>query len=145
MKWYFDTSVIVAAAVQSHPQYSPAIAVLKELVADRHQGYVSGHGLAEVYAVLTRTPFVPRLAPDQVMRSIETLMLSGMERIALTGAEYEAVIRRCAGNGWTGGRVFDAIHVQCAQKTECDRLYTFNTKDFTALSPAELVAKVVSP
>ena len=134
MKWYFDTSVFVAAAVNTHPQYGDAIRVLKEWVAGRHQGIVSGHSLAEVYAVLTRTPFRNRPSVLQVMQSIESLMLSQMNLVTLTGAEYEGVIRRCAANGWTGGRVYDAIHVECAVKSDCDRLYTFNMKDFVALS-----------
>ena len=45
MKWYFDTSVFVAASVNTHPHYIQAISVLKELVTDHHEGYVSGHSL----------------------------------------------------------------------------------------------------
>ena len=145
MKWYFDTSVFVAAAVSTHPQYTDAVKVLMELVAGRHHGIASGHSLAEVYAVLTRTPFRNRPSVVQVMQAIESLMLSRIELVTLTGAEYEAVIRRCAANGWTGGRVYDAIHVECAAKSDCDRLYTFNMKDFVTLSPPALAQKLASP
>jgi predicted nucleic acid-binding protein len=145
VKWYFDTSVFVAAAVNTHAHYPGAIRVLKELVAGGHQGFASGHSLAEVYSVLTRAPFRNRPAPSQVMQSIASLMLGPVELVTLGGGEYEAVIRRCAANGWTGGRAFDAVHVECAAKSGCDRLYTFNVRDFAALSPAGLAEKVISP
>ena len=145
MKWYFDSSIFVAAAVNSHPQYGDAIRVLKELVADRHQGFVSGHSLAEVFAVLTRTPFHQRPSMAQVMQSIESLILVPMALVTLTGSEYEAVIRRCIENEWTGGRVYDAIHVECAVKSDCDRVYTLNVKHFVALSPSALTGKILLP
>ena len=34
-----------------------------------------------------------------------------------------------------GGVVFEALHLHCAQKAACDRIYTFNVKDFRALAP----------
>jgi predicted nucleic acid-binding protein len=145
VKWYFDTSVFVAAAVTTHPHHGPAIAVLKELLSDGHRGLVSAHSLMEVYSVLTRTPFPRRLSATQVMASVESLILKPMELVALTGAEYEAIVRNCAANGWGGGRVFDAVHVACAAKSACDRLYTFNVQDFVALSPLDLAQKVMLP
>jgi hypothetical protein len=108
-------------------------------------GYASGHSLVEMYSVLTRAPFCNRPSATQVMESIESLVFGHMELITLTGGEYQAVVRRCAANAWTGGRTFDAIHIECAIKIGCDRLYTFNIKDFVALSPAGLAEKVFSP
>ena len=79
MKWYFDSSIFVAAAVNTHPHYAVAIRILKELVANRHQGFVSGHSLAEVFAVLTRAPFPQRPSMAQVMQSIESLILGPID------------------------------------------------------------------
>ncbi len=59
MRLYFDTSVLVAFAVQGHAHHAAAYTALEQMVRGRHHGYVSSHGLAEVYAVLTRTPFTP--------------------------------------------------------------------------------------
>jgi hypothetical protein len=44
-----------------------------------------------------------------------------------------------------GGLVFDALHLHCAEKAQCDRIYTFNVKDFRALAPDALVAKIAAP
>lgn len=145
MKWYFDTSVFVAAAVNTHPHHNAAINILKELVEDGHQGLVSGHSAAEIYSVLTRAPFPDRHSVEQLMDAMQSLVFSRMEMVTLTGAEYETVVRRCAANGWLGGKVYDAVHVACALKSGCDRLYTFNTKDFLTLSPPELAQRVRAP
>ena len=144
MKWYFDTSVIVAASVASHTHNAAAAAVLDALVAGKHDGYVSAHSLTEVYSVLTRTPFPLRLQPDQVLRLIETSILGCMKLVTLDAGEYEDVVRRSAAHGWIGGRIHDVIHLQCAAKMECDRIYTLNEKDFVALSPAALADKIVA-
>src|ERR1700736_1749247 len=43
-------------------------------------------------------------------------------------------VRHCATSGWAGGRIHDAVHLRCAEKASCDRIYTFNVKDFRTLA-----------
>jgi predicted nucleic acid-binding protein len=145
VSWYFDTSVIVAAAVTRHPHNGPGLAVLEELVRRKHRGCVSAHGLTEVYSVLTRTPFRPPLYPSDAWQIIEEMILPYMELVTLTAKEYQEVVRHCAASGWTGGRIYDAVHLRCAQKAACDRIYTFNVKDFRALAPSDLAGKISAP
>jgi hypothetical protein len=45
----------------------------------------------------------------------------------------------------TGGLVFDALHLHSEQKAGCDRIYTFNVKDFRYLAAAELADKIAAP
>jgi predicted nucleic acid-binding protein len=143
--WYFDTSVLVPAAVAGHPHNRPALAVLEELVRGRHKGVISAHSLTEVYSVLTRTPFKPPLYPSEAWQIIEQMILPHMELVTLTAKEYREVVLRCAANGWAGGRVHDAVHLRCAQKAECDRVYTFNVKDFRSLAPAGFADRIAAP
>jgi len=145
LSWYFDTSVLVPAAVTRHPHHVPALGILDELVSRKHRGFMGVHGLTEVYSVLTRTPFRPPLHPSEAWQIIEQTILPHMELVALTAKEYREAVRQCAASGWSGGRVHDAIHLRCAQKAGCDRIYTFNLKDFRALAPAELVDKIAAP
>ena len=145
MNWYFDTSIVVAAAVTQHPHNAPALAVLEELVSRKHRGYLSAHSLTEVYSVLTRTPFKPPLYPSEAWQIIELMILPHMELVTLTLKEYREVVRHCAVSGWVGGKVHDAVHLRCAQKAGCDRIYTFNVKDFRALAPPELADRVALP
>ena len=39
--WYFDTSVLVPAAVARHPHNAPALAVLEELISRKHRGFIA--------------------------------------------------------------------------------------------------------
>ena len=145
MNWYFDTSVLVAAAVSRHPHNSSALAVLEDLLSRKHHGHISAHGLAEVYSVLTRTPFKPPLYPSEAWQIIEKMILPQIELVVLTPREYREVVHHCASSGWVGGKVHDAIHLRCAEKASCDRIYTFNVKDFRSLAPSEQAGKIAAP
>jgi predicted nucleic acid-binding protein len=143
--WYFDTSVLVAAAVRQHPHNAPALAVLEELLNRKHRGFISAHSMTEVYSVLTRTPFKPPLYPSEAWQIIEEMILPHMELLTLTSKEYREVVRHCAASGWAGGRIHDAVHLRCAQKAGCERIYTFNVKDFRALASPDLADKISAP
>lgn len=145
MRWYFDTSVLVAAAVDQHVHNSRALSVLDALHDGKHRGYLSVHGLTEVYAVLTRTPFKPSVPPMQVLKAIEDQILRHMTLVSLDESEYVDIVRRAASEGWIGGRIHDAIHLQCAAKMKCDRVYTFNVRDFRALAPERLADRIAAP
>ena len=56
MKAYLDTAVLVAASVADHPHHSQSLAALHLVRKKTMIGHISGHGLSEVYAFLTRTP-----------------------------------------------------------------------------------------
>lgn len=78
VNWYFDTSVLVPAAVTRHPHNAPALSVLEELLRGKHCGFNSAHSLTEIYSVLTRTPFKPpftyavRKRPDAIASTRST-------------------------------------------------------------------------
>ena len=128
-----------------HPHNASALALLEELLSGKHRGFISAHSLTEIYSVLTRTPFTPPLYPSEAWKIIEEMIIPHMELVVLNPREYQEVVHNCAVNGWAGGRVHDAIHLRCAQKAGCDRIYTFNVKDFRALAPAALEGKISSP
>ena len=144
-KWYFDTSVLVAAVVESHAHHAPAVGVLQEFARLKHSGYMSSHGLAEVYSVLTGTPFKPRIGPRMAIDIIDSLILPQMTLVPLESEEYLEVVRGSAREGSIGGRIHDAIHMQCAAKMKCDRVYTFNLRDFRAVAPPNMAEKIAAP
>ena len=115
------------------------------MVSRKHRGCISAHSLTEVYYVLTRTPFKPPLYPSEAWQIIEEMILPHMELLTLTPKEYREVVRYCATSGWAGGRIHDAVHLRCAQKAGCDRIYTFNVKDFRALASPDFADKISAP
>jgi predicted nucleic acid-binding protein len=118
---------------------------LDSLLSQGHAGSVGAHGLTEMYAVLTRTPFTPAIQPSEAWQTLEATILPHLEVIALSAPAYKQLVQHCATAGWIGGRVYDLIHLRCAQKADCDRLYTFNVKDFRALAPEDFRERVCAP
>ena len=144
MKVYIDTNVIVADAVSHHIHNANASLLFQEISARRWTPVISSHGLAEVYSILSGAPYRPRTSPAEAWQIIEENVLSSFEIEALTRNDYRKVIQECAALGWTGGRVYDAIHIHAARKARCSRIYTFNVQDFRQLAP-DLLDSIVSP
>ena len=144
MKTYFETSVLVAAVVEGHPHHGPAWRAWEHATGRGRLAFISAHGMAEVYAVLTRTPFTPRVYPGEAWRILEATVLPCAKVIALTASEYRRTMQTCAEEGWTGGVVYDALHLQCARKAACSRIYTFNLRDFQSLAP-DLKDQICAP
>jgi predicted nucleic acid-binding protein len=137
MKVYFDTNVLVAALQPDHIHHIPSFAALSSIRANNITGYMTGHGLAELYSVLTRTPFVKRIFADEAQIMIEQTIVPSFQIIEVTTQSYLAAIDLCAKAGWKGGRIHDAVHIQAALQAECDLIYTYNLADFHALAPTQ--------
>jgi predicted nucleic acid-binding protein len=144
MRVYFDTAVVVAASIARHPHYGQSDTALESVREKKIEGFVSGHGLSEVYSVLTRTPFNPPIHPALAWRLLEEDVLPYFNIVTITPQMYRDTIRDCADNGWVGGRVHDALHLRCARKADCERIYTFNVRHFQQLAP-DLAQRIGAP
>lgn len=132
MKIAFDTSVLVAAAVRSHPRHEEAAALLERASEERHIGFFCTHGLAEVYSVLTKIPLEQRITPVEALSFLQALQ-SFLRVVPCNGPVYEAAIRRCAERNLGSGVAFDALHLVAAESIQANVLVTFNVRDFERL------------
>jgi hypothetical protein len=89
-------------------------------------GCVSGHGLSELYAVLTRAPVTPPIYPLEAWKIISANVLANFEMITLTPGMYR-----------------DTIESR-ARQAACDRVYTFNVRHFQQLAP-DLAGRIGAP
>ena len=141
MKVFFDTSVLVAAALKQHPHHRRSLAAIAE--TDRQTACCGAHSLAELYSVLTRLPGNDRLGGDQAL-----LVLDGVEQkmevISLTARECSAAINESSAAGVLGGRIYDALLAECALKARATRILTWNVAHFRSLRP-EISVKVHTP
>lgn len=135
VKVLFDTSVLVAALVVSHPQHSICFARLKAAESKQVQGFISTHTLAETYSVITRLPVKPRIAPAQA-QSIITDISQYLNIVPLLSDDYLAAIVQMATLNLPGGGIFDALIAQAALKADVDTLLTLNPNHFTRLGEA---------
>lgn len=144
MKAYFDTNILIAALLASHPHHAGAFRVLAQVHAGKMQGYLAAHGLAELYSVFTRAPFTPPISPRDALSLITESVEPFFTIVNVTHKGYRSAINTCAAAGWKGGRIYDAIHIQAARQASCQVLYTFNLPDFRALAP-DLADLIRSP
>jgi len=144
MKVYCDTSVLVASSIASHPHHSQSLALLDQVRAGKSEAVISAHGIAEFYAVLTRAPLAPPIYPSEAWRLLEENILPNFHVATLSAAQYKTVLRQAAEKGWTGGLVYDALHVAVATANDCKRIYTFNLRHFLQIAP-HLKEKICSP
>src|SRR5438128_614681 len=71
VKFFFDTSVLIAAVLVEHVHHEPSLAAY--LKADKKNGCCAAHTLAEVYASLTRLPGPHRIGGDQALLFLEDI------------------------------------------------------------------------
>lgn len=135
MKILFDTSVLIAASVETHPMHDRAFPWLRKAKAREFTYLVSAHSLAEMYVVLTRLPVVPRISPTLGLQLVRENVMKEAKVVPLSAADYTAVLTDMEARNQTGGAIYDALIVQSAKKMAADRLLTFNPQDFLRVWP----------
>jgi predicted nucleic acid-binding protein len=145
MDVFFDTSVLVASSSLVHQHFAQASAAVARVAAGEDKGYVSQHSIAEVYAVLTRMPVVPRIHPLEAARIIRDNILQNFEAIPIEEEDYMEALAIVSNAGWPGANIYDALMLRCAGKCPAQRIYTFNLKDFKQLAPGRMQDLICAP
>ncbi len=130
MKTLFDTSVIIAALVESHPMHGRAFPWLKQAKEKQFELIVASHTLAELYAVLSTLPLKPRISSSVAWRLIKENIESISNVISLSPAEYSSTIKSMSEIGLIGGTIYDSLIAKVAQKAKVERLLTLNLDHF---------------
>lgn len=144
MIFLLDTSVIVAALVEGHPEHARCLPYLARAGSAGSTICVASHSVAECYSVLTTLPLRPRLSPAAAWRLLTESVQRHARLIALTPSDVQAVIRRCSELEIPGGIVYDALIARAAAKARADRLVTLNLRDFLRAWP-EGAGTIVEP
>ncbi len=142
MKAFFDSSVLVAAFHGAHVGHEHSLAAIR--TATKKTAFCAVHTLAEVYSVMTRLPVRPRIAPSQGLLFVESIR-ERFTTVALSDREYFAVIAGAAERGVSGGKIYDALILRCAEKAQAEVIFTWNLADFRLLAGDELAARIRTP
>ena len=134
MRIFYDTSVLIAGIVASHPKHPSALSWLQRAKAKKNSMLISGHSLAECFAVLTKLPLSPRLSPDTAHYLLRENIEKLAQIISLSSQDYLAVLKQMAELNLSGGIIYDALAVKAAHKAKADKILTFNSRDFMRLS-----------
>jgi predicted nucleic acid-binding protein len=135
LKILFDTSVIIAGLVESHPMHQKVFPWLKRAKANEFELIVASHTIAELYAVLSTLPIKPRITPLIARKLINENIEPNSKIISLTPGEYKSVIKQISELGLAGGTIYDALITRVAQKSKVDRLLTLNIAHFNRAWP----------
>ncbi|MBM3234919.1 type II toxin-antitoxin system VapC family toxin [Candidatus Poribacteria bacterium] len=144
MKMLLDTSVLVAAMVESHPMHERAFPWLQRIKDGTDVGLVAAHSIAELYAILTTLPVQPRISPAISKPLIRHNVLEICEVVSLSGEDDAAIIEHLSEASIVGGVTYDALILYVALKVDVDYVITLNEKDFRRIYP-NLADKVISP
>jgi predicted nucleic acid-binding protein len=134
VKIFFDTSILVAAFWREHPKHTESIEVFRH--AKPQQAFCGVHSLAEFYSTMTALPVRNPIDPQQTLLFIEEIRRR-CTLVSLTEAEYAATIEAAASKGFTSGKIYDALLLQCAHKIKAEVIYTWNLKHFRAIDPSQ--------
>lgn len=144
MKVLLDTSVLVAALIESHAMHGRAHPWLDRALGGEFEWIVAAHSLAELFHVLTAYPVRPRISPGTARHLIQENIVTQAHVVSLTAADYTAVIRRIADLNMAGAVVYDALILRAAERAAADQILTFNVQDFRRLWP-EGAGKIAAP
>lgn len=144
MKVLLDTSILVAALIQSHAAHALAVEWLRRVQRKEAAGYIAAHTVAEVYAVLTRLPVKPPISSATAWQAFQTQVLPYVEVVALSAADYQVVVEQLAARDIGGGQTYDALIGKAALLANVDHIVTLNAKHFRALFP-DIADLVVDP
>ena len=139
MKILFDTSVLIAAFVESHPKHNAALKYLIRAKGKEFKLFVSAHSILEVYSVLTSAPFKPKITTLAAKKLIENNIKAIAKIIYLSDKDYFNIVEKISDSDFKGGIVYDAIVVECALNSNVDEILTLNSKDFLRLTHNNLV------
>ena len=89
-------------------------------------------------------PVQPRILPFEAASIINANVIPFFQLEPVTAAMYQRAVATCAQRGFPGGKVYDALLIECARVAACDRIYTFNRTDFERLAP-DLQQVVAAP
>jgi predicted nucleic acid-binding protein len=92
---------------------------------------------------MTALPVRPVIPPEQALLFVEEVC-GRLSTVSLSADEYQETIRGAVDRGLTGGRIYDALLLRCAEKAKAEVIYTWNLKHFRAVAP-ELADRIQTP
>jgi predicted nucleic acid-binding protein len=141
VKFFFDTSVLIAAVHVQHVHHQPSAAAY--LKADKKNSSCAAHTLAEVYATLTRLPGKQRMGCDQALLFLDDIRRR-LTIVTLDEEDYCSAITSAAAQGVIGGTIYDALLAQCALKANAKTIYTWDLNHFRLLGP-DVARRIQTP
>ena len=124
---FLDTSALVGAVLERHPQHAACLRALQ----DSATPVTDAHALAEAFATLTGFYKVPSEAAAELTLGLKALVEVG----PLPLADYETAISEARQRGVMGGGIYDSLHATFARRKGAKRIVTRNPSHFAHTAP----------
>ena len=133
-KVFFDTSVLIPAFAESHPNHKECFSLLEKVFDKKMEAVTSSHALLEFYSVFSKLPLKTRISPLEIQEIIEKNIYSNFKIILAEEKDYKEVISQITSLGLSGGIVYDLFHYICARKAKVNTILTYNERDFQKIN-----------
>ncbi len=131
---FFDTSVLIAGLIELGDEAGPADRILDAIArGDVMEPLTAWHCCLEFYSVATRLPAGLRLDPEMARQLLEHEVLARFRVCELPVASREVFFATAAGDGVSGGRVYDAHIAETARQAGAAVVVTDNRRHFVGL------------
>jgi predicted nucleic acid-binding protein len=131
---FFDTSVLLAGMIDFGRSSHHALQLM-DAVADRRieRPLTAWHCCLELYSVTTRLPEEYRLEPAIALRFLREEVFARFSVQGLPAERQQEFLASAAGEGTTGGRIYDAHIAEIARLSGARLVVTENRRHFTPL------------
>jgi predicted nucleic acid-binding protein len=124
---FLDTSELVGAVLERHPEHDRCLRALKECV----RPVTDAHAFAETFATLTGFYRVPVEAAAELTLGLRAIVRAE----ALPLADYETAIAEARQRGIMGGGIYDSLHATFARRKGAKQVITRNPGHFAHAGP----------
>lgn len=131
MTAFIDTSVLVAAIIESEDFHQPCRAIVAEGTS-----HIYSHGITETFSTLTGGKKNFRISAAVTAELLEEHFVPRLSVTSLTPTEMLRAMRDAESRGVRGGGIFDYLHLVAARKAKAARFYTLNISIFRAFHRA---------
>jgi hypothetical protein len=80
-------------------------------------------------------PTTPKLSTEHVLQILETNVIPNFMFFGLPAEDYPALVRDFVGRGFSGGAIYDFLHLRVARQLPLDHIFTFNVEEWKRLAP----------
>jgi predicted nucleic acid-binding protein len=131
---FFDTSVLLAGMIDLGRSSQHALLVMDAVAEGKiERPLTAWHCCLELYSVTTRLPEEYRLEPEVALRLLREEVFARFSVHGLPVARQEELLASAAGEGTTGGRIYDAHIAEIARLAGARLVATENRRHFTSL------------
>jgi predicted nucleic acid-binding protein len=131
---FFDTSVLVAGLIDFGASSRHALLLMDAVAEGRiERPSTAWHCCLEFYSVTTRLPEEYRLEPEVALRLLREEIFARFSIHSLREELQEGFLVFAAGEGTTGGRIYDAHIAEVARQAGARLVATENRRHFTPL------------